>query len=47
MLAIAAILMTAAHPGIFFPAISSRYEQRIARKQSDSEADESVQQAMN
>lgn len=47
MIAIAAILMTVAHPGIFFPAISSRYERRVAKQQSDSEADESMQQPMS
>lgn len=44
MIAIAAILMTVAHPGIFFPAISSRYTQRVAKQQNDSEADESMKQ---
>jgi hypothetical protein len=38
MIAIAAVLMSIAHPGIFFPAISSRYQHNEIRSERVSES---------
>lgn len=36
MIALASILMTIAHPGIFFPQISSRQSKKVAKQASES-----------
>ena len=39
MIAIAAVLMTVAHPGFFFPQISSRYNKKQGKWSQKSEDD--------
>jgi len=45
MIAIASILMSVAHPGIFFPAISSRYQHSTHSSESTGSGEESIMKA--